>query len=75
MTAFWAQSKGTDTTGNNVSAYPTIDSTALLEKLNMIFDSHLDILYTREPDHTCVRSKQCLLLTPKLDRPRLQGSF
>jgi hypothetical protein len=42
--------------GHNVSTYPTMDSTAPLEKLNMIFDSHLGILYTTEPDYTCARS-------------------
>jgi len=48
--------QGSDTTGNKVSVYPTMDSTAPLEKLNMIFDSHLGILYTRELDYTCAKS-------------------
>jgi hypothetical protein len=59
LTLLWAHSKGTDTTENKVSTYPTMDSTALLENLNMTFDSHLGsliILDTREPDYTCVRS-------------------
>jgi len=40
--------QATDTTRNKLSStYVTMDSSALLEKLNMIFDTHLGTLINR----------------------------
>ncbi len=39
--------QATDTTRNKLSTYVTMDSSALLEKLNMIFDTHLGTLIKR----------------------------